>query len=270
MAENRRHGKLRARDADRVDACALLDAARSEGELTDSEHAQRTVKAMRAKTFGDIDRLIHDLQIPANLADAPVVRVDKRKPSWRWQAAGALITVAALLGALGGCVARTTAAEPPLPDPTTGAGLASFLAAYRDRYGDLMADEVSLYPDDVLAERPTADPGRAEDIYYNAKGFRIDSTSRDDSATPLDLGAIDIAKLSRLIAGALRTLRLPDGEITHIIIDRAPGANIADPNSSVTDPTVTIYAHAADDGRRYGHLETTLAGEPLTVHPAAE
>ncbi|MFC9996418.1 DUF1707 domain-containing protein [Nocardia sp. NPDC127526] len=265
MTENRRHAKLRVRDADRVDACALLDAARAEGELTEAEHTQRTAKAMRAQTFGDLDRLIHDLQIPRNLADAPVVRVDRRKPSLRWQAAGVVVVVAALLGALGGCVARTTASNPPLPDPTTGPGIASFLAAYRDRYGDLMVDEVSLYPEYVLAERATSDPERAEDIYYNASGFRIDSTSRDDSTTPLDLATLDVAKLARLIAGAPQTLGVPGGEITHVLIDRTPGANLTDPNSTVTAATVAIYAK---DGPRSGHMTLTLAGEPLSVYPA--
>ncbi|GAB4589678.1 hypothetical protein Ntsu_75100 [Nocardia sp. IFM 10818] len=73
------------------------------------------------------------------------------------------------------------------------------------------------------------------------------------------------APLARLIAGAPQTLGVPGGEITHVLIDRAPGANLADPNSKVTEPTVAIDAK---DGRRSGHLTLTLAGEPLSVYPA--
>ncbi|QVI22366.1 DUF1707 domain-containing protein [Nocardia tengchongensis] len=130
MADARSHG-LRARDTDRVDACTLLDSAHVAGELTDGEHADRTAKALAAKTFGELDAVLEDLQIPANLVNSPVVRPRRRGPSTRWKVAAAIVLAAALLGAFAGCVSRVAAPKPDLPDPTTGQGLASFVEAYK-------------------------------------------------------------------------------------------------------------------------------------------
>lgn len=253
-----RHSGTRVRDSDRVDACTLLDTARDEGELTEVEHAERTVAAMKARTFGDLDGLIEDLQIPGNLANVPLVRTDRRNPSRRWQLAVAAVTVAAAVGALGGCVTRTVAPDPPLPDPTTASGLASFLAAYRDHFGDTMVDDVSFYPGYVLVDRPSGDPNRADDIRYDSGGFEVDSTSRSRDTRPFDMGALDIGKIAPLIAGAPQTVRVPSGAITHILIRRESAGNL-------NDPVLTI---SVDDGSRRGDMEITLSGEPISVSPA--
>ncbi|WP_433716770.1 DUF397 domain-containing protein [Nocardia sp. CA-084685] len=70
----------------------------TDGQLTEDEHAARTAKAMSAKSFGELDAVVGDLQIPDNLVDAPVVRVDRRRPR-RWLAPVAVIGAAAVLGA---------------------------------------------------------------------------------------------------------------------------------------------------------------------------
>ncbi|SUA74084.1 Domain of uncharacterised function (DUF1707) [Nocardia otitidiscaviarum] len=266
MSDTRRHSGLRVRDSDRVEACALLDAAHAEGELTDAEYAQRSAAAMRARTFGDLDTLIGDLQIPRNLADAPVVRVQRRKPARRWQAAAATVVVAGLLGAMGGCASRTTAPDPPLLEPTTGVGLASFLATYRDRYGDLTADEMSLYPQYALVER-AVDADRTVRLRYDEQGFSSTDTARDDDAAAFDLADLDVRGFAAVMAGAPETLRVPGGAISHIVIRRPPGANPADPGAKVNPPVVFVYAK---DGSRGGYLELTLAGEVLAVHPAED
>ncbi|MFI6871352.1 DUF1707 domain-containing protein [Nocardia sp. NPDC050406] len=252
-----RHSGTRVRDSDRVDACTLLDAAHAEGELTESEHTERTVAAMRAVTFGDLDALVGDLQIPRNLANVPLVRTDRRIPSRRWQLAAATVAAAALLGALGGCVARVAEPNPPLPDPTTGPGLASFLTAYRERFGDAMVDEVSLYPGYVLVDRPGGEPGRGEDIRYDSDGFDVETTSRGRDVASFDLGALDIDRVAGLIAGAPRTVRIPDGAITHILVRR----EIA---SADAEPVLTVHV---SDGGRSGFVDLALSGEPIAVHP---
>ncbi|MBL1072924.1 DUF1707 domain-containing protein [Nocardia sp. 2] len=249
-----RHSGIRVRDTDRVDACALLDAARAEGELTEAEHAQRSEAAMRANTFGDLDKLLRDLQIPRNLADAPVVRPDRRAPSRKWQAAAALIVVAALIGALGGCVSRAAAPGASLPDPTTGPGLAAFIQAYRDHYGDTVVDEVSLYPGYVLVER--ASGADSERIRYDRKGFSAyTSSSRSTDAVALDLAELDVPALARLMAGAGETVGAPGHRISHITIE----------HEKDEDAVVRIYV---EDTRNGGYLEVSPAGEPLTVYPS--
>ncbi|QLY30809.1 DUF1707 SHOCT-like domain-containing protein [Nocardia huaxiensis] len=248
-----RHSGIRVRDTDRVDACALLDAARDEGELTAAEHAQRTAAAMRASTFGDLDKLLGDLQIPRNLADAPVVRPDRRAPSRRWQAAAAVVLVAALLGALGGCVGRVADPGVALPDPTTGPGLAAFIEAYRAHFGDTMVDEVSLYPGYVLVERAAGT--QSERLRYDRKGFGSYSTSsRASDVVPIDLATLDVPALARLLAGAPETVGAPGAGLSHVIIEHEQGE----------DAVVRIYADTSANG---GFLEVSTTGEPLAVHP---
>lgn len=53
---------MRARDRDRVHACATLDEALDDNQLTAEDHAVRIEKATRAATLGDLHALIDDLQ----------------------------------------------------------------------------------------------------------------------------------------------------------------------------------------------------------------
>ncbi|MEV0028943.1 DUF1707 domain-containing protein [Nocardia sp. NPDC050793] len=77
-------GRMRARDLDRVNACGLLDAAYAEGQLGADEYRERTAKAGRAKTVGELARLTSDLQIPAAARDlVPGGSAKTRKPSRR-------------------------------------------------------------------------------------------------------------------------------------------------------------------------------------------
>lgn len=153
---------LRVRDSDRVDACALLDAARDDGQLSDSEHGRRTAAAMRARTFADVEKVIGDLQIPANMADAPVVRPARRRRARRWVLAGGAVAAAALIGMFCGWVSSDDGplADHTPPDMTTAAGIEAFLSDYRQHYGDLLADDVTLMPENASIERPRTGIGR--------------------------------------------------------------------------------------------------------------
>jgi hypothetical protein len=181
-----RYSGIRARDTDRADVCGLLDAALTDGQLTEEEHAARTAQAMRAKSFGELDDIFGDLQIPDDLVDAPVVRVDRRRPR-RWLAPLAVIVAAAVAGAVVGGITRSAADSPKLPglpgarghsEPsehvpvlTTGAGLAYFIAEYRAEFGDTEADEVTLYPEYVLVTRQARDNPTATARYHYDGNF---------------------------------------------------------------------------------------------------
>ncbi|MCP2320475.1 protein of unknown function (DUF1707) [Nocardia amikacinitolerans] len=72
-------GRMRARDIDRVHACGVLDAAYAEGQLGGEEYRERTAKAAKAKTLGELARLTVDLQVPAAARDL-TPRGATRKP----------------------------------------------------------------------------------------------------------------------------------------------------------------------------------------------
>ncbi|MCC3317751.1 DUF1707 domain-containing protein [Nocardia africana] len=249
---------LRVRDSDRVDACALLDAARDDGQLSVSEHGRRTAAAMRARTFADVEKVIGDLQIPANLVDAPVVRPARRRRAGRWVAAGGAVAAAALIGMFCGWVSSEDGplADHAPPDMTTAAGIAAFLSDYRQHYGDLLADGVTLMPENASIERPRpGDRSTSERASYKGEFDTRTTSSRDPKLEPIDLGTIDVPKLAALLAGAPRTVGSPQTKVSHLIIGR---------DSSAPDhpPTVTIFT----EGARSGHLVVAPSGEPLVVY----
>ncbi len=104
--------RTRARDVDRSDTCAVLDAALSDGQITVEEHATRTASAMTATTLGQLDLLVHDLQ-KATLrnAVAKVRRIDKI-----WYLAAASVAFATLIGFL-----TLSADDSPPPSPPAAA-----------------------------------------------------------------------------------------------------------------------------------------------------
>ncbi|WP_067649033.1 DUF1707 SHOCT-like domain-containing protein [Nocardia harenae] len=253
---------VRARDRDRVDACSVLDAALADGQLSAAEHTARTATAMRAKSFGELDALVADLQIPANLVDAPIVRVDRRTPR-RWQVPVAVLASAAALGLLTGLLSSCGGPGGPdeqLPVLTSGAGIAYFLAEYRAEFGDTVADEVTFYPEYVLVDRalPGSPQSTADYHYDGGFGRYTASTGRKPDEPTLDLAELDVRRLAGLLGGAPQTVGLPDGVISHIIVEREAGAR------SEAAPIARIYVRSADN--RSGYLETTLGGEPLAIN----
>lgn len=75
--------KMRTSDADRTKVVNLLDAAYSDGRLDVTEHEERVGAALCARTFAELEPLVHDLttepllirsplQVPTGSADFPV------------------------------------------------------------------------------------------------------------------------------------------------------------------------------------------------------
>ncbi|WP_336086333.1 DUF1707 SHOCT-like domain-containing protein [Nocardia sp. SSK8] len=252
---------LRATDADRTDACALLDAALADGQLTAAEHDTRTAAALRAETFGALDRLVDDLQTPADLAATPLARGIPRAPRRWWLPVGAVL-LAGLTGALAGLLGRTvgdTVAADPLPDFTTGPGFAHFLADYRAEFDSTLVDEVTVFPDRVTVRR-AAGPGKQVHITYRGDFDTAGSpTSRQPKTPTLDLAEIDVAKLSGYLAGAPETAKVPGGAVWMFDIE-------------VDDPTekpqrVEVSIHVKNAHEESGHFIVSAAGEPVAVHP---
>jgi len=60
---------MRARDLDRANASSVLDAAYAEGQLGADEYRDRTAQPQVAKTIGELEGLIGDLQAPSTVRD---------------------------------------------------------------------------------------------------------------------------------------------------------------------------------------------------------
>ncbi|TLF78693.1 DUF1707 domain-containing protein [Nocardia cyriacigeorgica] len=270
-----RNDHLRARDTDRVEVCALIDAALRDGQLTEDEHAGRTRSAMRATTFGELNDLIRDLQIPDDLAGSAVLHRDR--PQRRWWIPVAVLAIAAVIGATAGTLrpegssdplavvgveqAEQAEAEPaPLPSLVTGSGFALFVDSYRREFGDAIADTVTVMPEYAVVQRLKA--GRPVLYRFDAEGFQASGSSTVSWANgrPVDLGAIDLTALAGILRGAPESVRLPGGVVKHLGIEYELSA------PADAGPVIRIFVGDGDD--RTGHMVVDLAAKPVEIFPA--
>lgn len=272
----------RARDIDRVQTCGLLDAGYSEGQLNTSEYDTRTAAAMTAKTLGELDALVSDLQIPAHLAETAVRSATTSRRSNRLPV---IVAVAAAVVATGvvfvvtrgdgdtptrtdsagevvAAVEETAPAPPPVPgepdsividpiDTTTADGIEEFLRQFRAKFGDLTVDNLYLAQHHASFERMVPDqPHRVQDWnFYSGFAPSGSSTSRSDDAT-VDLGQLDIAPLRVLLGDAPSTVGLPAARIDYIVVRPQPITAEPEIGVYVKDPDLhTGYLYSTFDGR---------------------
>ncbi|WP_280422655.1 hypothetical protein [Nocardia carnea] len=154
--------------------------------------------------------------------------------------------------------------EPLVFDPpnlVSGPGLAQFVAEYRERFGDTVADEVGLHPEYGDVERAVpGQPNRSVSYDYRG-GFNqsADLTTRSVDTPTVDLGALDTGALGRVLADAPAAARVPDGVVTHM--------NYAVNNFSPFEgvPAVSIYVSNSFD--ESGWLLVGPTGDILRVWP---
>ena len=259
--------RTRARDVDRSDTCAVLDAALSDGQITVDEHTTRTASAMTATTLGQLDLLVHDLQ-KATLrnAVAKVRRIDKI-----WYVAAASVVLAGLVGFL--TVSADDSSPAPLPvaaqgaeplapivsstlNTVTASGIREFITRYNNKFGTTVIDSANFFDDHASVTRAAAiSPDFEEDIDFRG-GFTTSegSTSRSASTTTFDLATVDIDKLAGYLAGASTNLNVPDAKVSHIGM-----------SSSNKEPRISIYA--SNDLGASGSMELTPDGRPIRLSP---
>lgn len=275
----------RARTADRRSAGELLDRAYSEGQLTEDEHHAATELLAEAVTLGDLADITADLQGPRHTPVAP-----RPSGSAHPRRYFAVLTAAALAVAFGAytLAGRDTGsavsapppaavepvAEQPRPAPegpeplvfappnlVTGAGLAQFIAEYRERFGDTVADEVWLHPDHGDVERAVpGQPNRLVSYDYRG-GFNQsdDLTTRPVDTPTVDLDTLDADAIGRVLTDAPAIARVPDGVVTHMSFE----IQTFPPYDGV--PAVSVYVSNSFD--ESGWLLVGPAGDVLRVRP---
>lgn len=147
------------------------------------------------------------------------------------------------------------------PNLVTGPGIAQFVAEYRERFGDTVADKVWLHPDHGDIERAVAgQPNRLVSFDYRG-GFdqSADPTTRPVDTATVDLAALDIDAIGRVLAEAPAAVRVPDGAVTHLSYE----ADNFPPYEGV--PAVSIYVSNSFD--ESGWLLVGPTGDILRVWP---
>ncbi|MGI5222343.1 hypothetical protein [Nocardia sp. CA-290969] len=147
------------------------------------------------------------------------------------------------------------------PNLVTGPGLAQFVAEYRERFGDTVADEVGLHPDHGdIARAVPGQPNRLVSYDYRG-GFNqsADLTTRPVDTPTVDLGALDTQAIGRVLTEAPAAVRVPDGVVTHMNYE----VNTFSPFEGV--PAVSIYVSNSFD--ESGWLLVGPTGDILRVWP---
>lgn len=268
----------RAKDADRENACKVLDGALNDGELSEQEHRERVSAATNAVTLGDLQALVNDLQtdgptpaVPAGTGAAGPATLRKFS---RW--AGLAVLVLSVLLGVGigwGLYGNTRSpldfttdpgAKPDgvgpvvLTPPTqlhSVGGLTGLMEQTRKRFGDTMGFRLVIYPTYAVLDRPDPSDDRRTLAYTYRGGWGDPTSSAKSSAdgpVAVDLGRFDIAATVGLMRGAPETLHMRPSDVktTYLIIEPA------------TDPTtpgaLTLSVYVSSD---YGGGYIAFAGD---------
>ncbi|MFC9550178.1 DUF1707 domain-containing protein [Rhodococcus sp. NPDC056960] len=262
----------RARDVDRANTSALLDAAFGDGQINEAEHRAMSDLAAESRTLADLDVLVSDLQRPA---DAPPDATPPRDTARHWfPVAVAAAAVVAAVGAFtlvdsdDAQATATPAAQQvdfdsvqplvvPTPSPVTPDGMKLFLDRYRAKFGDLVVDELSLYEagHGSLERALPLEPNRVVSYDYRG-GFTLSGTptTRKVDTPTFDLSTLNLDRIGGTVLGAPVSLNVPDGKVSHISFQTDSGG-----------PTVSIYVN--NEFSESGHMELAPSGEPLSVRP---
>ncbi len=278
-------GSFRAKDADRDRFVELIEAAYVDGQLGTEDRELRITRALSAETLDELESLTRDLQLPAGYVAPPppaARTVPPRRLVAMIVASGAVV---ALLGvgvasvvlvagtetdsATSSEVAQATEAhtavqsepaaeEPPAPFEMTAGQVRRFLRAYEKKFGTLDAWEVGFHADRVGVQVP------ASRVRKRFERWSWDGSWRQDSEASavigqqkfVSLGPLDVNRMFDNITRAKRTLDVPHGKLTHVLV-----------NDWGAGPSVNIYiANSFDES---GYLKTTLSGDVIGRYPYA-
>ncbi|HEY5852800.1 MAG TPA: DUF1707 domain-containing protein [Aldersonia sp.] len=257
-------GSMRARDEDRANTGSTLDEAFAQGQLSAEEHTSRVRSAMSAATLADLHRLIDDLQGETDLAPMRASLPQTKGPSNLIPVlTGLVVLVVAgvlMLRACSGSGSDSDAA-PASQFGSAGyltlAGLTDIVVAMQNEFGDALVDDLSVFPDYAVIDRPDpAAPRRQLSYRFDEDGFHATSpTTRDADLVPVDLATVDLTKVAGVVAGAPQSLNLDPVDSLYLSI----GSEVGD------DPDVSV--HASNDLGENGHLTAYLDGTFRAVYP---
>jgi Domain of unknown function (DUF1707) len=270
---------FRAKDSDRDRFVELIEAAYVDGQLGAEDRDLRVSRALSAETLDELRTLTRDLQPPAGGVPA----VPARTAGHPRRLLGVVLLLGVVVAVLGIGVAALvlfasvdtatdtsssveveSALAEPVPveagaEPTfemTPAGVRGFVRAYEREFGTLDTYEVGLYPARVGVQAPVRGTRPRMERWTWDGAWRQDtdaSAVRGPGGT-IDLGTLDVRRLFANITTARRTLDVPGGKLSHVLV-----------HDWSEEPTVNIYV--ASSFGESGYLKTTLAGDVLRAFP---
>jgi len=273
---------FRAKDADRDRYVEVIEAAYVGGQLGDADRELRVSRALSAETLDELEGLTRDLQVPAGFVPAAERTtpspVPRSSPVVALLVAGFAVFV--VLGAIGALALFATGDGPdtatsegvavaPAPDEADRAAaepasftmtaplVRAFVRAYEDEFGILEAWEVGFYPERVGVRVPVSKARKRFEHWTWDGSTWHENTQASAVIGPqalVDLGTVDVRRMFANIALAEKTLDVPKGGLTHVLVnDRGQG------------PSVNIYI--GNTFGETGYLRTAPGGEVIRRYP---
>lgn len=272
---------LRARDSDRNEAVEVIETAWSDGQITREEYDARVGRALSARTLGELEALVRDLQAPgsarvratmrrlvptrSDARPAPAGRTPGPRPALPARIG---ITAAVAMVGAGFVLPRlfagtddavgTDAAAAPV-DLLSTDGFRTFVEAVEAETGDTAVFDASLGDESygsVLVPAGTSGT-RAVEWTWREAGF-VDErgTSVADDEQRLDLRRIDPEALPGLVEQAEALVEEPDYVVLTIGVDED------DPRSRAC-----YRVMASNRFSESGTVTATCAGRVVDVDP---
>lgn len=256
----------RAKDSDRQNACALLDSALGDGELTGDEHRERVSAATNAVTLADLRALVADLQTGNALVQPPATR-PARFRGWGPLIAALVVSMLVGVGIGWGLYGNTSSpmdfttdpgAKPDgivpavLTPPTqlhSLGGLTGLIEQTRKKFGNVVGYRLVIYPDYAVLDRPDPSDDRRVLAYTYRGGWGDPSSaakSSADGAVAVDLSKFDVAKTVGIMRGAPQTLHMKPADVKTTYLDVEPATDPTTPDAL----TLSVYV-SSDYGGGY-------------------
>ena len=139
----------------------------------------------------------------------------------------------------------------------TAAQVRRFLDSHEAEFGTLDTFEAGFYPTRVGVQVPVrGSRARMERWSYDGAWTQDTEARRVIGAEgTLDLGQLDVDRLFANIRRAERTLDVPRGELSYVLVNTWTDG----------EPTVNIYV--GNDFDETGYLKTTLGGDVVRAFP---
>jgi len=257
----------RAKDADRQDACRILDNALNDGEISMEEHRERVGRATNAVTLGDLQDLVSDLQASESApAQLPALTSRARRNGLGITVAAFAVSVLLGIGIGWGLYGNTSSPldfttdpgakpdgvaavvlTPPKQLQSLG-GLTGLLEQARKRFGDTMGYRLLVYPEYASIDRadPRDDRRVLDYTYRGGWGDPSSSSKSGVDAVLVDLSKFDVKVAVGIMRGAPETVGIKQPDVKNIYL-------IVDPATDPTTPgalTLTVYV-SSDYGSGY-------------------
>ncbi|MGC0366595.1 hypothetical protein ABH922_004579 [Rhodococcus sp. 27YEA15] len=200
----------RARDTDRIETCARLDAAYADGQLGAVEYFERTEQARNAATVVELASLVGDLQEarPRTRARSPRVALHRKVLYVSLAVAavvGAIAVVAALRGPLEPSAdvverfAASTESSAPASVPFSPGGIDDVFESFVTAYGSDPVRVATFYPDRAVIGR-IDESGNVRNFDFRGTFTPSDEPVSVTGTTDVDLTEVNLDALASTIA----------------------------------------------------------------------